>query len=59
MALGEFDLGDLLEGDEDFVVSIAQKFRMALVALLAILGRYISTLRNLTYIFHNFSIHLL
>ena len=38
MALGEFDLGDLLEGDEDFVVSIAQKFRMALVALLAILG---------------------
>ena len=53
MALGEFDLGDLLEGDEDFVVSIAQKFRMALVALLAILGRYTSTLQNLTYIIHN------
>ena len=49
MALGEFDLGDLLEGDEKFVVSIAQKFRMALVALLAILGRYTYAIKNLIY----------
>ena len=53
MALGEFDLGDLLEGDKDFVVSIAQKFRMALVALLAILGRYTNTNKALMYLIHN------
>ena len=41
MSLGEYDLNDLLEGDQNFITSIGRDFTMALVVLLAILGRYV------------------
>ena len=41
MTLGEFDLNDLLEGDQKFINSVHLNFTMALVVLLAIFGRYI------------------
>ena len=41
MALGEYDLNDLMEGDKMYITSVGKDFTMALVVLLAILGRYI------------------
>merc|ERR1712018_1131895 len=38
MALGEYDLNDLMEGDQQYITSVGKDFTMALVVLLAILG---------------------
>jgi len=38
MALGEYDLNDLMEGDKMYITSVGKDFTMALVVLLAILG---------------------
>ena len=50
MSLGEYDLGDLMEGDQQYITSVGKDFTMALVVLLAILGRYDLQTRIIFYI---------
>ena len=49
MALGEYDLNDLMEGDKMYITSVGKDFTMALVVLLAILGRYIQAIHDYMY----------
>ena len=55
MSLGEYDLGDLMEGDHQYITSVGKDFTMALVVLLAILGRYDLQTRIIFYIIESYN----